>query len=42
MYPIQLPSRRFTLRGIFLSSLTLRNTSLFLTRPVQLILSILL
>ena len=42
MWPIQLASRFLISRRIFLCSLTLSNTSSFLTRSVQLIFSILL
>ena len=42
MWPIQLAFLLLTVRRIFLSSLTLCNTSLFLTKSVQLIASILL
>ena len=42
MWPINLPSLFFTLCRIFLSSLTVRNTSSFLTWSVQIIASVLL
>jgi hypothetical protein len=42
LWPIQLPFLRYIPRTALLSSLTLCNTSSFLTWPVQLIFSIIL